>query len=208
MQTGFRLLMLLAISTSAALVPSLRAQESSSCVGGIPIAPIKIEVFSDYQCPACRNFYLNTMRNVLKEYADAGKACVVYHEFPLTKIHAHAKLAARYGHAAKSLGVRQWAQVTDALFLNQDQWASSGDVESVVAKALSPEDMAAVRKKLQDPAQEDAAIEADFQLGIERGVNSTPTFFVTAHGKTEKVASAVQYPIFKRYLDSLLASGQ
>jgi protein-disulfide isomerase len=199
--------MLLVIATSAALVPSLRAQESSSCVGGIPSAPIKIEVFSDYQCPACRNFYLNTMRNVLTEYADVGKACVVYREFPL-QMHAHARVAARYGHAAKSLGVRQWAQVTDALFLAQDEWAKSGDVESAVAKGLSPEDMAAVRKQLQNPALLDAAIDSDVNLGLQRDVNSTPTFFVTAHGKTEKVASAIQYPIFKRYLDSLLAYGQ
>ena len=204
MQMCLRLAVLLAMLATAA-VP-LSAQDSSSCVGGSPSAPIKIEVFSDYQCPACQQFYLQTMRNVLAEYADKNKACVVYREFPLDQ-HAHARTAARYGLAALHRGVRQWAQVTDALFLGQEVWAASGDVEPVVAKVLSPSDMAAVRKELQSPAALDANIEADYQLGVQRGVNSTPTFFVTANGKTQKFAAAYTYPILKRYLDSLLAAG-
>ena len=202
--TTFRLVMLLAMAAPAVMGPSLRAQDKGSCVGGPATAPIKIEVFSDYQCPACRTFYLETMRAVLSEYAAAGKACVVYREFPLD-MHAHARVGARYGHAAMNLGVRQWAQVTDALFLAQEQWAESGDVESVVAKALSPEDMAAVRKQLQNHAPLDAAIDSDIELGASKDVDSTPTFFVTAHDRTERAAGAIQYPILKRYLDALLA---
>ena len=204
MQMCLRLAVLLAMLATAA-VP-LSAQDSSSCVGGSPSAPIKIEVFSDYQCPACQQFYLQTMRNVLAEYADKNKACVVYREFPLNQ-HAHARTAARYSLAALHVGIRQWSQVTDALFLGQEGWAASGDVESVVAKVLSPSDMAAVRKELQSPAALDANIEADYQLGVQRGVNSTPTFFVTANGKTQKFAAAYTYPILQRYLDSLLTAG-
>ena len=177
-------------------------QDDAPCVGGKPGAPVKIEVFSDYQCPACRIFYLETMRHVLSDYADAGKVCVVYHEFPLS-MHPHAPQAARYGHAAMKLGVRQWFQVTDALFQAQDQWAASGQLEPVVAAALSKEDMERVRKLAQDPALNDA-IRQDIELGRKLEVNSTPTFFLTAKGKTEKVASVVQYPILKRYLDYLL----
>jgi len=204
MRMFLRLAVVLAMLATAAA--PLRAQDSSACVGGTPSAAIKIEVFSDYQCPACQQFYLQTMRNVLSEYADKNKACVVYREFPLSQ-HAHARTAARYGVAALHLGVRQWSQVTDALFLGQEGWAASGDVESVVAKVLSPSDMAAVRKELQSPAALDANIEADYQLGVQRGVSSTPTFFVTANGKTQKFAAAYTYPILKRYLDSLLAAG-
>ena len=199
-------LMLLAVA-SVASAPLARAEDSSSCVGGTASAPIKIEVFSDYQCPACKQFYLNTMRMVLPEYADSGKACVIYREFPL-QMHSHARLAARYGHAAKRVGIRQWGQVTDALFLNQETWAQTGDVESVVAKVLSKADLDAVHKQLQNTAALDAAIDADVNLGISRAVNSTPTFFVTSSGNTQKIASAVSYPILKRYLDNLLAQGR
>jgi protein-disulfide isomerase len=206
MRIPLGILALAVLGVSALVAPAGRAQESVTCVGGTPAAPIQIEVFSDYQCPACRAFYLQTMRTVLRDYADKGKACVIYREFPLTQ-HQHARVAARYGLAAMQLGQRQWALVTDALFAEQDNWGANGNVEAVVAKALNPTDMAAVRKQLQNPAKLDAVIDREIQLGIDKTVNSTPTFFVTAKGKTQKFAAAYQYTILQRYLDSLLSSG-
>ena len=197
----FVLVLLLVIWVPAGLAQTTPGADAP-CVGGNASSPIKIEVFSDYQCPACRAFYLGTMRLVLSEYADAGKVCVVYHEFPLN-IHPHAPQAARYGHAALRLGIRQWSQVTDAIFEAQEQWAANGQLEPVVASALSREDMDKVRKLAADPAT-NAAIRRDIELGRSRAVNSTPTFFITGKGKTEKIAGVVQYPILKRYLDSLL----
>jgi protein-disulfide isomerase len=140
---------------------------------------------------------------VLTEYGDAGKVCVIYREFPLTSIHPHAQQAARYGHAALKLGIRQWSQVTDALFQGQPQWAQSGQVEQTVAAALSADDMAKVKQIAATP-EINAAIQRDVELGTKMGVNSTPTFFITAKGNTEKVAQVVQFPILKRYLDHLL----
>ena len=207
MRTFLATTMLVAVILSSAL--QARAEDSSACVAGTAAAPIKIEVFSDYQCPACRAFYLNTMRTVFPEYGDTGKVCVVYREFPLEQIHPHARLAARWGHAAKKVGLRQWQLVTDALFLNQDTWANDGNVEAVVAKALSPADLAAVKKELQNTAALDAAIDADYQMGIQKGVTSTPNFWVsTKNGTNQKIASALQYPILKRYLDNLIAEGK
>jgi protein-disulfide isomerase len=206
MRLGFCCLILMLVSMFA-IAPPLHAVDSGSCIAGSISSPIKIEVFSDYQCPACRAFYLNTMRTVIPEYADAGKACIVYREFPLP-MHSHGRDAARYGYAAMQLGVKQWQLVTDALFMNQDQWAATGDIESVVAKVLAKPDLDALHKQLQNSAAIDAAITADVNLGMQRGVNQTPTFFVTANGSTEKIASAVQYQILKRYLDNLLTQAR
>jgi protein-disulfide isomerase len=63
--------------------------------------------------------------------------------------------------------------------------------------------MARLKKEMANPAV-DAAIERDIALAKERGVNQTPTFYVTGKGKTEKIAGVVQYPILRRYLDSML----
>ena len=83
---------LIAVLFAATLLAAPPA-DSGDCVAGNPSSPVKIEVFSDFQCPACRTFYLNTMRTIIPEYADAGKACVVYREFPL-QMHSHAREAA------------------------------------------------------------------------------------------------------------------
>jgi protein-disulfide isomerase len=177
------------------------AAESGDCIRGKATSPIKIEVFSDFQCPACRAFYLETIKQVMTEYGDTGKACIAYREFPLN-MHAHAKQAARYGHAAMKISPQLWSQVADTLFQNQDTWATSGDIESVLAKTLAPKDLAAIKKLVAAPAALDAAIESDIKLGTEKEINSTPTFFVTAGGKTEKVPGAIRFPILKRYLDT------
>ena len=184
------------------LPPLAFAQSSAPCVGGRPGAPIKLEVFSDFQCPACRSFFLETIRPVLADYADAGKVCVVYREFPLPQ-HQHARQAARYGHAALELGVRQWAMVADALFLSQDQWAQDGKLDPVLARALTKADLARL-KELASKSSIDTAIDRDIALARQLQVNSTPTVFITARGKTEKIPPNVQYPILRRYLDNLL----
>ena len=180
-----------------------RAEESGACVRGKSTAPIKLEVFSDFQCPSCRAFYLQTMKDVFKDYADAGKVCVVYRSFPL-QTHAYAADAARYGEAALRVGTAQWNLVADALFSNQDQWGESGNVEAVVAKALPKADMDALRKQLQNPTPLNSAIYEDIKLGLAREVGSTPTFFITAQGKTQAFAAALTYAAVKRYLDGLL----
>ena len=40
---------------------------------GSPSAPIKLEIFSDYQCPACREMHLNTTRQVIDNYVSTGQ---------------------------------------------------------------------------------------------------------------------------------------
>ena len=195
-------LILLLLSAIPRNGQTAQSGEDGTCVGGEPGAPVRIEVFSDYQCPACRQFYLDTMRLVLNNYASAGKVCVVYREFPL-RMHPHAREAALYAHAALQLGTRHWRMVSDALYESQPQWSANGQLEAVVAGVLSDEDMERLRKWMEDPAVE-AAISSDIALATQRSVNVTPTFFITAQGKTEKVAGVVQYPTLQRYLDHLL----
>lgn len=172
------------------------------CIGTNPDAPVLMEVFSDHQCPACRRFFLNVTRPVLADYALKDKVCVVYHEFPLRR-HQHARRAALYTRAVERLGQDQWIKVTNALYYYQSQWSADAQIEPVVGRTLTQEEMNRVRQWMKNPKLE-AAIDRDIALGRQRGVDSTPTIFITANGKTERIPSGVQYPILRRYLDSLL----
>ncbi len=185
--------------------PPAKTDESGGCTAGLASAPVKMEVFSDYQCPSCRTFYLETMRSVIADYATTGKVCVVYHEFPLSQ-HAYSRPAARLGHASRRLGMEKWVRVTDALFYYQSQWSADGSVEKVVAGVLSPEEMTKVKAWAADPATEDT-INRDIALGKtqERKVTGTPTTFIVSQGRSERLPSgAIQYSVLRRYLDDLL----
>jgi len=37
-----------------------------NCVLGTLSSPVRLEVFSDFQCPACRTFYLDVVMQVVK----------------------------------------------------------------------------------------------------------------------------------------------
>ena len=202
MEPVIRRTAIIALALVAAIAPSAFAQSQITCHWGKPSAPVRMDIFSDYECPACRAFYQETLRLMFKDYADTGKVCVVYRHFPLT-IHPHAMDASRYAEAAFRIGLQQWAKVTDALFLNQPEWSATGDIETTIARVLSPQEMAAVRNRLKDPSI-DALIEADIREGLFLNVDSTPTFFLTAQGKMEKTAAALRYPALQSRLDALL----
>ena len=100
--TGVLLLVLGAVVMSSA---SLYAQTNTSAKpatasGSLPngktlgskSAPITIEVFSDFQCPACRAFYEMTMRQGMDNYVSAGKVYIV----------SESPFPARLRHAANS----------------------------------------------------------------------------------------------------------
>ena len=162
----------------------------------------RIEVFSDFECPACREFYLMTIRQVLRDYSSLNKVCVVYHEFPLPA-HKYSREAARDSKAAQKLGRKQWLAVMDALYEHQPVWTQNGSVDDVVFKALGVDDYAALRRILLQPFV-DAAIESELALGRTKGVTSTPTMFVYAGGKEQKVVGGVPYPVLKGFFDSIV----
>lgn len=176
--------------------------DTGECIGGLPSAPVRIDVFSDFQCPACQTFYLSTMRQVLATYARDNKVCLVYHEMPLQQ-HQYSREAARYAIAARRLGNEQWIRVADALFSFQNRWAANGKVEEEIAKALSKEDFARVKENLKDFSI-DAQIDRDVALASKKGVRSTPTYFITHQGNEQNVVGATQFEILRQYLDTIL----
>ena len=179
---------------AAAELTALKAMGSKS-------APITIEVFSDFQCPACKVNYEQTLRPVIDDYVSTGKVYLVQHDFPLP-MHSHSREAARWANAAADIG--KFAKVEAALYAKQETWASTGNIEAVVASVLTPAQMRKVRQLVQS-GQLDAAIDRDVALGQSRRVNQTPALFVTRGSETVALPpGGVSYGILKQYLDYLL----
>ncbi len=172
------------------------------CLGGDLEAPIRLEVFSDFECPACREFYIGTIQLVLNDYCSSDKVCVIYHEFPLPS-HKYSRQAAQYSQAAQRLGRKQWLSVIHALYENQQQWNQSGSVEDVAFKALGSDEYFKLRRQLLDPSI-DTTIDSDVSLGKKREVTSTPTIFIYALGREQKVVGGLPYAVLKRYFDNIV----
>ncbi len=169
---------------------------------GSKTAPVVMEVFSDFQCPACKQLYVTTSRQITDNYVATGKVYVIHRDFPLP-MHAYSRIAARYGRAAAQIG--KLDQVEQALFENQEKWDKTGDVDGTVASALTPADMNKLRALLKNPALLDAAIEKDIALGKTYNVNQTPTTVIHCKGQTYPVGGLVNYDVLHSFLDQLLS---
>jgi len=164
-------------------------------------APVIVEIFSDFQCPACKSLYLGTNRQVMDNYVSTGKVYLVHRDFPL-QMHAHSKTAALYARAAAQIG--RVEAVEQALYENQEKWEATGDVDGTVASALSAADMKKVRDLVKSGTLE-PLIEKDMALGRMHNVTQTPTSEFYAHGQNYPYAGQINYEFLKQFLDQLLA---
>jgi protein-disulfide isomerase len=165
---------------------------------GKPDSPVRIELFSDFQCPGCRTFYLETMIPLMDQYGAGNKVAVIFREFPLPA-HPSARAASRYSLASLSLGREQFMKVNKYLYECQAEWSYDGNIERVLERILTPEEMTKLREKLKDTAL-DKAIDAEVALGDSRKINSTPTFFVTVQGKEQRIVGGLPPAVLNAYI--------
>jgi protein-disulfide isomerase len=170
---------------------------------GDPKAPILIEVFSDFQCPGCKAFHDTDFPRIMKDYVVPGKVYVIYRYFPLS-MHPNGRACSEWACAAAH--VDRYQKVADALFAQQQPISILGNMEAVAASVLTPTELTTVKSLLKSPEVQ-KQIDTDVAEGAGIPVPSTPTLWVTAHGKSEVVKGPFDnehYELFKKYIDALL----
>jgi protein-disulfide isomerase len=164
-------------------------------------APVVMEVFTDFQCPACKQLYTTTLQRVVDNYVDNNKIYMVHRDFPL-QMHAYSMQAALYARAACHIGKCQ--PVEDALFQNQEKWEMSGDVKGTVAAVLSAAEMKKVEALVASGTLQ-PLIEKDKQIGQAVPVTQTPTAILrTKDGQTYPIVGYVSYDVLKTGLLDLI----
>lgn len=164
-------------------------------------APVVMEIFSDFQCPACKQLFLNTTQRVMDNYVNSGKVYMVHRDFPLP-MHAYSRVAAEYSRAAAHIGKTD--AVEQALFQNQEKWEMNGDVRGTVAAVLTSAEMKKVQA-LVDSKSLDTLIDRDKQMGQAVPVTQTPTSILhTKDGQSYPVVGYVSFDVLKTLLDQLV----
>jgi len=163
-------------------------------------ASVVMEVFSDFQCPACKQLFTQTTQRVTDNYVNSNKVYIVHRDFPL-QMHAYSRIASSYSRAAAHIG--KCEAVEQALFQNQERWGATGDVVGTVASVLSPAEMKKVQA-LVDGKTLEPLIEKDKQLGSLVPVNQTPTSIIhTKDGQSYPVVGFVSFDVLKTLLDQV-----
>ena len=81
--------------------------------------------FSDFQCPYCNLFHLQTFPQIRQNYIDNGKIAWVFVNFPLYQIHPYANLTSQYLTCVYKLyGFETWDKLANWAWHNQMQGVS------------------------------------------------------------------------------------
>lgn len=160
---------------------------------GDPDAPVTIIEFSDYQCPYCARYHLETFDLILATYGDQIR--YVFKDLPLTSIHPDAAPAANAAHCAGEQD--NFWEFHDKLFagqfgLGQDAYLSYADQLGLDLDAFTD------------------CLEEGSYLGLGNdNINylsslgvpiSTPTFFING----QYLAGAQPFSEFARLIDAEL----
>jgi protein-disulfide isomerase len=144
-------------------------------------APVQVIVFSDFTCPACRNFNLLVEPQLKSELLASGDVRFTYYDYVLamqpTGAHRHGFIAARAARCAGDQD-RFW-EMHDVLFARQQEWSlASSPVDRFVEYAGSIGlDTGAYRSCLASDRHADV-VTANRMLGDNLGVRGTPTVYV------------------------------
>jgi protein-disulfide isomerase len=194
----FALALTLALPVLAAAPPVEKGTDAGS-----PTARITLEVFSDFECPACKTFHENTLPQLIRDFVATGKVYLVNRQFPLNlPEHKYSRQAAIYAVAAARVG--KYQAVADVLFKNQSALAASGRVWETVASVLTPEQQKRVQALAKEPAVQ-KQVQDEVMYGASSGINATPTLMVTRGNERFPLSGYAlgRYSLLKSMIDDL-----
>jgi len=171
------------------LRPPVSAKDN---IQGNENAIIELVEYGDYECPFCGRAY-PIVKKIQEKVGNRLK--FIFRNFPLTKIHHHAKLAAVATEAAAIQG-KFW-EMHDIVFENQklmNHYALVNYARQVGLNLTQFENDLAKSELFEK-------VETDFVSGLRSGVNATPTFFING----EKYNGSWEEEPLGKYIEEQIA---
>lgn len=172
---------------------------------GHPDAPVRVELFTDFECRFCAEVH-RSLVGLARQYP--ARVRLEHHDYPLDRscnptvgpgFHAHACRAARFARCAALQG-RFW-DFTARVFDDQGALAADDLLDHGRQLGLDVEALAVC----VDQARVDAAIQDDIRLGSQRGVTGTPTAFLSLRGEApERITGLRPRAIWEARVEQLI----
>ena len=164
-------------------------------IKGNPEAKVVLAEYSDFQCPACGQFYPH-IKELVNEHGDQLR--FEYRHFPLINIHPQALPAAR---AAEAAGVQgKFWEMHDKLFENQNTWSKSSNPNGYFVQYAEEIglDTDMFKRHLGSSVIEDAVM-AGFNDARSRGFTGTPTILLN-----DKLMEFTTFADFKAQVEAAI----
>ena len=142
-------------------------------------APVTIIEFSDFQCPFCAKFHLETLPLIMNEYINEGQVKLVFRDFPIQSIHPNALPASLAAECANEQG--KFKEMHDVLFENQKEW-NKQSIDNVIITFNQYASGMGLDGNTFDSCLKNGKyveeIQKDLNDGRAYGISGTPGFFV------------------------------
>ncbi len=178
---------------------------------GDPNAPAVIEVFEDFQCPACQFFTESIEPLILQYLVEAGKARLVFRHYPFIDGVGAGNGGESDQAANAAMCANEQGKFWDMQTVIYANWNGEnlGNLSNRRLQAMAEAinlDMNAFNSCFRDNKYRDA-IQADFDRAEELGVSGTPSVFVNGNpvGEPGKVASFQEIAVA---VDAIVNAGE
>jgi len=167
-------------------------EESDHPAVGNENAPVRLVIFTDFECSYCKDFSDN-VESLKKDYVGSGKVRLVIRNYPL-EMHSHAFQAALCVTCAEEQGA--FWEMYNTLFENQSilsdenylKWATEMNLDTVQFKSCMLSEEATNRTN------------SDLADGEKIGVTGTPAFIIN----NEMYIGAPDEELLRRMLDDAI----
>lgn len=175
---------------------------------GDPNAPVTIYEYSDFQCPFCSRYAVQTQPAINDAYVRQGEVRVVFRDFPLEGLHPNARAAHVAALCVADQGAPIYWEMHDQIFDTQGEWSQSGDAETYFANLAEGigVDMDQYNACVES-GEKNALIDASIQEAQSNGFGGTPSFrFVDeSNGEGYDLVGAQPFEQFAGFIDAIVA---
>jgi protein-disulfide isomerase len=191
------------ISGQTAPDPTQLSYEGQPAIGN-PDAPVKVAIFEDFKCPACKYFDENVWPKLENEYISTGQVQAYFINYAF--LAPDSRTAAVASECVYQQDEALFWQYKEIVYRSQGQegqaWATPARLTEL-AREYVPDINADDLKTCIDENRHDAEVTADLQMGVAVGVRGTPSVFVNG----TQVETANDYNQIKALIDEALAGG-
>lgn len=178
---------------AASAAPPTTEQALADRILGDPNAPVTIIEYSSLTCPHCRQFHVEVLPKIKKNYIDTGKVKLIYRDFPFDQMGLLATVMARCAPPER------FFSFVDVLFQQQGNWSRSKEPFEALSRigklgGLNPSDFEAC---LKNQALVDGIVEKRLDGQKKFDVKATPTFIIDGD---HKIVGSQPYEDFDKVL--------
>lgn len=163
---------------------------------GTPGAPVRMVLFTDFQCPFCAKESEMLRKNLIQAYPNEVR--LYFKDFPLDSIHPWSRIASIAGRCVYAQSEEAFWKYHDWVFGHQNELTKDNVAAKAIEVAGALPGMDVLRlKQCVEGRETEVEVNDSIAEAQALGLNGTPTLFVNGR----RIPSQIAWPNLKQVID-------